>query len=160
MFVSSIYWEDTDILSSFSVLLALSLEGVLYSDIVTGSYDGEKFIWFVNELTDVMNPYPGKHSVLVMDNCRIHHVLEVEEVCAQKYVSPIYCNCTNHHIIGVSNYSTYPHTPPTTTQLKNTFWLSRHSCTAMLSSFSWLWKVERRMHPSTSCIMLWMRLER
>ena len=77
---------DTDIFFSYSMLPALSLEGVIYSDIVKGSYDGEKFVRFVDELTSVMNPYPGKNSVLVMYNCRIHHVPEVEEVCAAKYV--------------------------------------------------------------------------
>ena len=77
---------DTDIFFSYSVLLALSLEGVIYSDIVKGSYNGKKFVWFMDELTSVMNPYPGKNSVLVMDNCWIHHVPEVEEVCATKYV--------------------------------------------------------------------------
>ena len=77
---------DTDIFSSYLVLLALSLEGVIFGDIVKGSYDGEKFVQFVHELTNVMNPYPGKHSVLVMDNCQIHHVPEVEEVCTTKYV--------------------------------------------------------------------------
>ena len=77
---------DTDIFFSYSVLPALSLEGVIYSDIVEGSYNGKKFVRFVDELTSVMNPYPGKNSVLVMDNCRIHHVPEVEEVCAAKYV--------------------------------------------------------------------------
>ena len=77
---------DTDIFFSYSVLPALSLEGVIYSDMVKGSYDGEKFVRFMNELTSVMNPYPGKNSVLVMDNFQIHHVPEVEEVCAAKYV--------------------------------------------------------------------------
>ena len=38
--------EDTDILSSISVLLDLSLEGVLYSDIMKGTYDGDKFVQF------------------------------------------------------------------------------------------------------------------
>ena len=53
-----------------------------------GSYDGKKFVWFMDELMNVMNPYPGigKNSVLVMDNCWIHHVPEVEEVCAPKYM--------------------------------------------------------------------------
>ena len=77
---------DTDIFFSYSVLLALSLEGVIFSDIVKGSYDGEKFVQFMDKLTNVMNPYPGKNSVLVMDNCWIHHVPEVEEVCTAKYV--------------------------------------------------------------------------
>ena len=48
---------DTDIFFSYSVLPALSLEGVIYSDIVKGSYNGEKFVRFVDELTSVMNPY-------------------------------------------------------------------------------------------------------
>jgi transposase len=33
-----------------------------------------------------MNPYPAKHSVLVLDNCCIHHVEGVEEMCAEAYV--------------------------------------------------------------------------
>ena len=77
---------DTDIFSSYSVLPALSLEGVIFSNIVKGSYDGEKFVQFMDELINVTNPYPGKHSVLVMYNCWIHHVPEVEEVCTAKYV--------------------------------------------------------------------------
>ena len=77
---------DTDIFFSYSVLPALSLEGVIFSDIVKGSYDGKKFVQFVDELMNVMNPYPGKHSVLVMVNCQICHVPEVEEVCTTKYV--------------------------------------------------------------------------
>src|SRR6266481_9143717 len=93
---------DTNILSSFSVLPALSLDGVVYSNIMKGLYDGNKFVHFVDELTNIMNPYPGKHSVLVMvmDNCKIHHVPAVEEVCAQKYVSSSYLDITNHNIIG------------------------------------------------------------
>ena len=66
------------------MLLALSLEGVLYSDITKWTYDGDKFVQFFEELTDVMNTYPGKHSVLVMDNFQIHHVPEVEVVFVPK----------------------------------------------------------------------------
>lgn len=32
-----------------------------------------------------MNAYPAKHSILVLDNCRIHHVDGVEEMCAEAY---------------------------------------------------------------------------
>ena len=77
---------DTDIFFSYLVLLALSLEGVIFSDIVKGSYNGKKFVRFVDELTNVMNPYPGKNSMLVMDNYWIHHIPEVEEVCTTKCV--------------------------------------------------------------------------
>ena len=30
-----------------------------------------------------MNAYPAPHSVLVIDNCRIHHVEGVEELCEE-----------------------------------------------------------------------------
>ena len=35
-------------------------------------------------LLEVMNPYPAPNSVLILDNCRIHHVEGVEELCAQR----------------------------------------------------------------------------
>ena len=77
---------DTHIFFRYSVLPALLLEGVIFSDIMKGSYNDEKFVLFMGELTNVMNPYPGKNSVLAMDNGWIHHVPEVEEVCTTKYV--------------------------------------------------------------------------
>jgi hypothetical protein len=27
-----------------------------------------------------MNPYPGRRSILVMDNCRIHHNIELVDI--------------------------------------------------------------------------------
>jgi hypothetical protein len=35
-------------------------------------------------LLGVMNPYPAPHSVLILDNCRIHHVEGVEELCTNR----------------------------------------------------------------------------
>lgn len=35
-------------------------------------------------LLEVMNPYPGPQSVLVLDNCKIHHVPGVEEMCEER----------------------------------------------------------------------------
>jgi hypothetical protein len=34
-----------------------------------------------------MNPYPTPRSVLILDNCRIHHVDGVEEMCNPRCVS-------------------------------------------------------------------------
>ncbi|KAJ7875283.1 hypothetical protein B0H14DRAFT_2715899, partial [Mycena olivaceomarginata] len=31
-----------------------------------------------------MNPYPAPRSVLILDNCRIHHVDGIEELCNQE----------------------------------------------------------------------------
>jgi transposase len=87
------------------------LDGILYSDIIKGSYDGNLFVQFVDELTDIMNPYPGKNSVLVMDNCQIHHVPEVEEVCAKKYVSAHCFGQTNEAIRGIKLLYLPPYSP-------------------------------------------------
>ncbi|KZO94184.1 hypothetical protein CALVIDRAFT_467594, partial [Calocera viscosa TUFC12733] len=54
------------------ILPALSLDGVLYSKIVEGSFDAISFMDFVEGCLLTMNPYPEKNSVLVIDNCRIH----------------------------------------------------------------------------------------
>jgi hypothetical protein len=39
----------------------------------------------------VMNAYPAPQSVLILDNCRIHHVPGVEELCEEQLVrfSPV-----------------------------------------------------------------------
>jgi len=37
-----------------------------------------------------MNPYPGPRSVLIMDNCQIHHVEEVEDLCQAHGVRLVY----------------------------------------------------------------------
>jgi hypothetical protein len=51
-------------------------------DIVEGSFNAELFAHFIEGLLDNMNPWPGPNSVIVMDNCRIHHadfILEMIE---------------------------------------------------------------------------------
>jgi len=61
------------ILHRYSVLPALSLDGILSVDIVEGSFDQISFAGFIDGLLDQMNTFPGRNSVIVMDNCRIHH---------------------------------------------------------------------------------------
>ncbi|EJU00105.1 hypothetical protein DACRYDRAFT_54800, partial [Dacryopinax primogenitus] len=50
----------------------LSIEGTIWLKIVKGSFDAIMFAEFVNGLLKNMNLYPGKESVLMMDNCHIH----------------------------------------------------------------------------------------
>lgn len=46
----------------------------------TGTFNGDKFFDFVRgKLIPNMQPFPGPHSVLIMDNCSIHHVEEVKQ---------------------------------------------------------------------------------
>lgn len=74
----------------YSVLPAISLAGVLYSHIKIGAYNGDQFLIWLEGLLQIMNPYPGPHSVLILDNCRIHHVPGVAEMCAERGVRLIY----------------------------------------------------------------------
>jgi hypothetical protein len=55
------------------------LNGIIYSHIKVGSYNGDQFIEYLDGLLTIMNSYPGPNSVLVLDNCQIHHVAGVEE---------------------------------------------------------------------------------
>jgi hypothetical protein len=49
-----------------------------------GGYNGDQFVDWLEGLLEVMNPYPAPRSILILDNCRIHHVAEVEEMCNAK----------------------------------------------------------------------------
>ena len=65
--------------NSFSLLPALSLDGIiLYAQIVHGSLNGKTV---KIGLLEYMNPYPAPNCVLVMDNCAIHHVDGIQELC-------------------------------------------------------------------------------
>ena len=68
----------------YSVLPALSQDGMIYCNIVNGSFDGEKFKEFVLGVVETMQPYPLPNSVLVMDNCRIHKHPDVQRAVAEK----------------------------------------------------------------------------
>ncbi|KAJ3886272.1 hypothetical protein GG344DRAFT_31949, partial [Lentinula edodes] len=67
----------------YSVLPALSLDGIFYSHIKLLSYTGDDFLEWLEGLLMEMNPYPGPRSVLVLDNCHIHHVPGVAEMCEE-----------------------------------------------------------------------------
>ena len=54
------------------MLPVLSLDGILYVDIIEGSYNMESFAIFIEGLLDQMNPFPQPNSIIIMDNCRIH----------------------------------------------------------------------------------------
>lgn len=86
----------------FSLLPALSLDGIIALDIFEGSVNKDRFISFVrDQLVSIappihligtccslvhpvqapkLTPYPGPRSVVVMDNCAIHHDEEIREI--------------------------------------------------------------------------------
>ena len=82
----------------YSILPALSLDGILTLDIFEGSVNRERFIEFLRNslviftficwqytLTCIyqaphLNPYPMDQSVVIMDNCSIHHDDDIRQV--------------------------------------------------------------------------------
>lgn len=64
----------------YSVLPAISLDGVLHLDILTRSWTSDEFRSFIDILLDKMNPYPEKNSVLVLDNASAHHFDDLREM--------------------------------------------------------------------------------
>jgi len=57
----------------------MSLDGILYVQIVKGSFNYDSFGEFIDGLLDQMNPFTGPNSVILMDNCRIHKQQSVLE---------------------------------------------------------------------------------
>jgi hypothetical protein len=45
------------------------------------------FAQFINGLLDRMKPFPAKNSVIVMDNCRIHHADFILKMIIDRYVA-------------------------------------------------------------------------
>ncbi|KAI0324836.1 hypothetical protein GY45DRAFT_1262062, partial [Cubamyces sp. BRFM 1775] len=71
----------------YSILPALSLDGVIWCEIVAGSFNSERFMAFIDGLLRQMQPYPAPKSVIVMDNARIHKAPEIIELIQSRYVS-------------------------------------------------------------------------
>lgn len=68
----------------YSVLPAISLDGILNVKILEGSFDSDSFARFIDGLLCHMNPFPGPNSVIVMDNCRIHKSYLVREMIEEQ----------------------------------------------------------------------------
>lgn len=71
-------------IGSYSILPALCDDGIIFSDIREGAYDGPSFVDYIKRLLPHMNPYPAPRSVLIMDNCSIHHVDDVLPLCEER----------------------------------------------------------------------------
>ncbi|KDQ05476.1 hypothetical protein BOTBODRAFT_122765, partial [Botryobasidium botryosum FD-172 SS1] len=70
------------------ILPALSLDGVLHLDIQQRSYTTTLFNRFIDGLLDNMNPFPGRNSVVVLDNCSIHLSWELRQMVEARFVYP------------------------------------------------------------------------
>lgn len=58
----------------YSLLATMTVDGYLATHVVPGSYDSLEFYEFVQEnVLPHLQPFPAERSILVLDNCRIHH---------------------------------------------------------------------------------------
>ncbi|PBL03954.1 hypothetical protein ARMGADRAFT_1041649 [Armillaria gallica] len=58
----------------YSLVAALALDGYIAHRVIPGSFDSMEFFDFVAEdVVTQMNPFPQPRSILILDNCRIHH---------------------------------------------------------------------------------------
>lgn len=66
----------------WSILPAISLSRPLFAErIFDGTLNGELFEdWIANVLLPQCEPYPGKRSVIILDNCRVHHREGIREM--------------------------------------------------------------------------------
>lgn len=68
----------------YSILPALSLDGILHLEVLDHSFNGDEFKSFILGLLDQMNTYPLPNSVIVMDNASIHKVPGIRELVEEK----------------------------------------------------------------------------
>ncbi|KAK0435122.1 uncharacterized protein EV420DRAFT_1679925 [Desarmillaria tabescens] len=74
----------------YSLIAAMSIDGYIATRVQPGSFDSFGFFDFIIEdVLPLMNPYPEKQSVLVMDNCRIHHTDTLIDVLNASHFSDL-----------------------------------------------------------------------
>ncbi|KIK21559.1 hypothetical protein PISMIDRAFT_36109, partial [Pisolithus microcarpus 441] len=67
--------------TQYSIILAITLDGIITYNIVEGTVDTERFLKFLKEqVMPFTNPYPGLRSILIMGNCCMHHGEEVHHL--------------------------------------------------------------------------------
>ncbi|GAO50483.1 hypothetical protein G7K_4607-t1 [Saitoella complicata NRRL Y-17804] len=70
----------------WSVLPALTTEGLKVLRIFQESFNADRFVEFIEEdLLPIIGPFPGPNSVIVLDNCRIHHDPRVAELLVNQH---------------------------------------------------------------------------
>jgi hypothetical protein len=143
----------------YSILPAITVDGIIYSHIKEGSYNGDQFLQWLEGLLRVMNPYPAPHSVLILDNCRIHHVEGVEEMCEDRYVYILTHNPKSESVpililiyLEESNWSTFHLILRTSTLSKSASLSSKHIFDELAICFVIL--LSQVIKPSHFCISI------
>ena len=70
-------------LTRWSILPAIGINGYIDYEIIQGSFNAEKFNFFIRLLLRKMNPFPGPRSVLVLDNVNSHLSEDLATMCEE-----------------------------------------------------------------------------
>ena len=70
--------------AKYSLLPALSLDGILHLEVVENAVTGSAFRQFVEGLLPQMNKWPLPNSVLIVDNASIHKVAGIRELVEER----------------------------------------------------------------------------
>ncbi|SRR6266404_4890515 len=76
--------------TKYSILPALSLDGIMHLEVVENAITGNVFREFVAGLLRRMNKWPLAHSVLVVDNASIHKVAGIREMVEEHGARLVY----------------------------------------------------------------------
>ncbi|CAE7142870.1 unnamed protein product [Rhizoctonia solani] len=74
------YGEYSTRSEKYNLIPALSLDGVLHLDIFSCSVNSDLFDLFIVRLLDVMNPWPERNSVIILDNASIHKSQQIRQL--------------------------------------------------------------------------------
>ena len=76
--------------TKYSILPALSLDGILHLEVVENTITGNIFRQFIQGLLPQMNEWPLPNSVLIVNNAVIHKVASTQELVEGRGVHLLY----------------------------------------------------------------------
>ena len=76
--------------TKYSILPALSLDGIIHLEVLDKAITGEDFRHFVQGLLPCMNAWPLPKSVLVIDNASIHKLAGIHELVEERGTRLLY----------------------------------------------------------------------
>jgi len=76
--------------TKYSILPALSLNGILHLEVIKNTITSEDFIQFIQGLLPHMNEWPLPMSVLVIDNVSIHKAAGIREMVEERGARLLY----------------------------------------------------------------------
>ena len=74
----------------FQILPAYTQDGILFARVFQGTTNAALFEEYIEQLLPFCNPFPGRRSVLVLDNASIHHTARIKQMCSDAGVKLVY----------------------------------------------------------------------